>query len=396
MSDCTYTAGRREFLVLLASGVAISAWALFPSTVESGIYVPLPEMSAPSPADVAKEAAVAGPVTVYRLINAKLLSSKPTMYGSATVRNRGPGPVVNVSAVPLRSKLQALLMLLYSQSGDVDPAALEAKLQALLKLPDSVLAQLMQHPDLADLNKMLDAVFQGTSDLSGVKTELDKIDVTSVPTPTEQIDVIKVNGKPAYIVHTPAAQKLTENVAGSPVSVPPAPGAPVTVTVLSQVLAPAGLIASAFALAPSSEPMTSAPTPSTLIATDFTAAPSSEPMTSAPTPTTLIATDFTAAPSSQPLSPTSASPPPSSSAEPTGTTQTSQDIMTSGNKFEPGETATQPSGENSSATQTATPSTSPTGQTSPADGVTNDGGVTSPSNNVADSTSSSSAGEATP
>ena len=44
---------------------------------------------------------------------------------------------------------------------------------------------------------MLDAVFLGTSDLSGVKTELDKIDVTSVPGPSEQIDVIKVNGKPA-------------------------------------------------------------------------------------------------------------------------------------------------------------------------------------------------------
>ena len=29
--------GRRSFLVLLASGVAIEAWALFPSTVESRI-----------------------------------------------------------------------------------------------------------------------------------------------------------------------------------------------------------------------------------------------------------------------------------------------------------------------------------------------------------------------
>ena len=83
-----------------------------------------------------------------------------------------PSPVANVSQVSVRSKLQALLMMLYSQSGVVDPAALEAKLQALLTLPDSVLAQLMDHPDLADLNKTLDAVFQGTTDLSGVKTEL--------------------------------------------------------------------------------------------------------------------------------------------------------------------------------------------------------------------------------
>ena len=145
-------------------------------------------------------------------MDAKLVSSKPTMYGSATVRY--PSPVANVSLVPLRSKLQALLMLLYSQSGDVDPAALEAKLQALLTLPDSVLAQLMEHPDLADLNKMLDAVFLGTSDLSGVKTELDKIDVTSVPAPSEQIDVVKVNGKPAYIVHSPAVQMELRTLLG--------------------------------------------------------------------------------------------------------------------------------------------------------------------------------------
>ena len=113
-----------------------------------------------------------------------------------------PSPVVNVSLVPVRSKLQALLMLLYSQSGDVDPAALEAKLQALLKLPDSVLAQLMEHPDLADLNKMLDAVFLGTSDLSGVKTELDKIDIVPVPETSDRIDI---SGKPAYIFDSTVA-----------------------------------------------------------------------------------------------------------------------------------------------------------------------------------------------
>ena len=145
-------------------------------------------------------------------MDAKLVSSKPTMYGLATVRY--PSPAANVSLVPLRSKLQALLMLLYSQYGDVDAAFLEAKLEALLRLPDSVLAQLMEHPDLADLNKTLDAVFLGTSDLSGVKTELDKIDVTSVPTPSEKIDVVKVNGKPAYVVHSPAVQMELRTLLG--------------------------------------------------------------------------------------------------------------------------------------------------------------------------------------
>ena len=222
-AEARATGWGRVFLVLLASGVAISAWALFPTTVERGIYVPLPETSTPSAADVksAREGVVGSPFNAYTLINAKLVSSKPTMYGVVTARY--PSLVVDVSLVPLRSKLQALLMRLYSQSGDLDPAALEAKLRALLKLPDSVLAQLMEHPDLAALNKMLDAVFRGTSDLSGVKTELDKIDVTSVPGPSEQIDVIKVNGKPAYIVHSPAVQNGPENAAGSPLSAPPPP-----------------------------------------------------------------------------------------------------------------------------------------------------------------------------
>jgi hypothetical protein len=360
-ADRTKIAGRRGFLVLLASGVAINAWALFPSTVDSRIYVPLPETSAPSAADVnsAREGVVGSPVNAARWINAKLVASNPTMYGLVTVRY--PSPVVNVSLVPLRSKLQALLMLLYSQSGDVDPAALEAKLQALLQLPDSVLAQLMEHPDLAALDKMLDAVFLGTSDLSGVKTELDKIDVTSVPGTSEQIQVIKVNGKPAYTVHSPAVNKGTEDSAVSPA---PPPGEPVTMA--SQFEAPAGLTVSDFTLAPSSEQLTPPPAPDGLSASAFGLAPSSEEFTPppAPTPTPEI---------------------PKSLEDPTGTPQTSLDVFDSGNKFEPGETATQPSVDNSPATnspatQTAAPSTPATGGESPAeaDGVTGDGGGTSP------------------
>jgi hypothetical protein len=50
-ADRIYIAGRRGFLVLLASGVAIQAWALFPSPDESGHDVRLPETSTPSAAD---------------------------------------------------------------------------------------------------------------------------------------------------------------------------------------------------------------------------------------------------------------------------------------------------------------------------------------------------------
>jgi hypothetical protein len=291
-ADRTYTADGREFLALLvASGVAISAWALFPSTVERGIYVPPPEMAPPSAADVssAGKGLTGNPLELaradFRLMEAKLDTSTPTMYGSATVWY--PSLAANVSVVSVRSKLQALLMLLHSQSGGVDPAALEAKLQALLTLPDSVLAQLMEHPDLADLNKMLDAVFLGESDLSGVKTELDKIEVTSVPAPTENIVVVKVNGNPAYIVHSPVVQMATENVAGSPVSaLPPPPAGPVTV--VSLVQAPASLSATAFAMPPTSAQLPPPPAPAAQIAA-LTLAPTSEQLSRPPAPASVSA-----------------------------------------------------------------------------------------------------------
>ena len=380
-------AGRRGFLVLLASGVAINAWALFPTPDASGIYVRLPDTSTAPAADVnsAREGVV-GSTFLASKASAKLLPSKPTMYELVTVRY--PSPVVDLSLVPLRSKLQALLMLLYSHYGGVDSAALEAKLQALLELPDSVLALLIQHPDLADLNKMLDAVFLGTSDLSGVKTELDKIDVTSVPGPSEKIDVVKVNGKPAYIVHSPAVQKGTENAAGSPVSAPPLPGEQVTVTEVSQVEAPAALSATAFTVAPSSEPLSPPPAPAALSATDFTEAPSSEQFTPSPAPEP--------APTSTPTPEIT-----KSQEEPTGTPGTSLDDLTSGNKFEPGDTVTERAADNSPATDSpathaAAPSTTATGGESPAEtgDVTGDGGVTASSDNESGDTPSG--GETSP
>jgi hypothetical protein len=384
MFDRMYGAG----VVLLVSEVAIWWWALLPSTGESGIRVPLPEASTPSAADVnsAREGVAGNPLELSRanaltLMAAQLVSSKPTMYGSTAWY---PSPVANVSQVSVRSKLQALLMMLYSQSGVADPAALEAKLQALLTLPDSVLAQLMEHPDLADLNKTLDAVFLGTTDLSGVKTELDKIDVTSVPGPSEKIDVVNVNGKPAYIVHTPAVQMRTVDAAGSPVS-PPPPGGPVTV--VSLVQATASQIMSAFTVAPTSEQLAPPPAPASQIMSAFTVAPTSEQLAPPPSPTS---------------TPTATTP--TKSVEPTSAARTSNDVMTSGNKFEPGETATQQGAGNSPATNSpatnspatnspaappAAPSTSATGGESPAGGggVTGGGGETSPGNNESGGTS---------
>jgi hypothetical protein len=291
-ADRRYLKDGRACLVLVATAaVATNAWALFRLPDESGPDVPRVTASPPSAADVnsARQGVAGNPLELsranaFRLMDADLVSSEPTMDGPAAWY---PSPVANVSQVSVRSKLQALLMMLSSQSGVVDPAALEAKLQALLTLPDSVLAQLMEHPDLADLNKTLDAVFLGTTDLSGVKTELDKIDVTSVPGPSEQIDVVQVNDKPAYIVHTSAVQNETEDAAGAPVSaLPPPPGAPVTVTVLSLVQAPARPSASTFPVAPTSQQLAPPPpAPAALSASTFTVAPTSQQLAPPPRPT---------------------------------------------------------------------------------------------------------------
>jgi hypothetical protein len=64
--------------------------------------------------------------------------------------------------------------LLVSETDPAERADLEAKLQTLLKLPEDVLLQVLQHPDLADFNKMLDAVFLGDIELWWIESQLDK------------------------------------------------------------------------------------------------------------------------------------------------------------------------------------------------------------------------------
>jgi hypothetical protein len=374
-------AGRRCFLGLLVLGLAIEAWALYPSSVQSGNHVALPEASAPAAVKSVRDSVVGKPLELaaadaFRLMDNKLLSIEPAGYGAATVRYSSP--MVFLSEVSLRSKLQALLMLLYSQSGAMDPAALEAKLQALLQLPDSVLMQLMAHPDLADFNRMLDEVFLGTSDLSGVETQLHRIDVVTVPGTSEQIRVIKVDGKASYTVHSLAMDNETEPVVVSSVPAPPPPPPPPPdepAMMAFSLEAPAGPTASAFMLAPNSEQLALPAAAVPLSTPAFAPAPSSEEVTPPPAP-----------------SPSEVSSPPS--AGPTSTPQTPLDVIDSGNKFEPGDTAAQATTGNSSATQTnssvtqsATPSTSPTGAESAQSGS---GGEASPSNNGSGGSSSES------
>jgi hypothetical protein len=233
----------------------------------------------------------------------------------------------------------------------------------LLQLPDAVLAQLMEHPDLASLNELLDSVFRGESSLPALKTELDKIEVTSVAGTSEKVQVVNVNGEPTYAVRSPVGATETDLSAVSLVSAPPPPpGEPVMRAF--QFRAPAGLTAFAFRLMPRFREEVVPPPPPP------------------PAPIARIASTVTLAPSSEELAP----PPP----PPTEAPKRSLDVLDSGNKFEPGETVNDNSpATNSPATETAAPSTTVTGGDGPSEtgGVTHGGDVTAPSNDESGGTS---------
>ena len=112
-----------------------------------------------------------------------------------------------LSLVPVKTKLQMLLTLLVSETDPAESADLQAKLQALLELPEDVLLQVLQHPDLADFNKMLDAVFVGESELWWIEFQLDKINVVPV---TETKDRIDVSGQPhSRLIRLPLPTQTT-------------------------------------------------------------------------------------------------------------------------------------------------------------------------------------------
>lgn len=363
-------AGRRGFVVLLASGLALNAWALFPSGVQSGGYVPLPQASPPAAAEVGPAAGgVANPLDLSRGRTFSLMEISLVQSHSMTNRsNSGPylGPADAVTMTPLRAKLQALLMLLYLRDGDV-ATALQLKLQSLLRLPDPVLARLVEHPDLADLVTTLDAVFHQNSDLTALKTELDKIDVSSVSLPTEQIDVVSVNGKPAYLVRSTSVPAPAESFAASPRLAMPQP--PVEFVVVSQIEEPAEVGAlmmaagvQSFAAEPPAVTAAELPGPTAAEPTALAAAPMVtsivEPPAPDPAPSVPIVTEVTAAPS-ETAEPTATAVPTSTHTtaveEPTDTATTSAtDLMKTGNKFEPGDTVAGTQVGNTSAGSTPT------------------------------------------
>jgi hypothetical protein len=366
-------AGRREIAGLLVFGVGVSTWALFPSTVESGLAIGLPDRSASPAAGITSMHGVvvddtfdASRTAEFGLMNARISSWQPAAAESET--QPYPNAVVDVGTLPVRAKLQALLMLLSFHSADAEQAMLETKLQALLAMPDSVLEQVMGHPDLADLNRMLDGVFVGTSDLSDVTTELDKIVVTPVPAPSGKVEVIEINGAAAFVVHTPTARMRTQDGSDPPAPEAAPPAAAVTVVVLAPVPQPPTVsVMSAFMATPAIQPLPApAPpdpiTPATPTISAMTMVLPTSEMTPSPQVSEQVPalTAATVAPEPPSVPPTSATPP-------------SQDIMSTGNKFEPGDTVAGSSSAGGSATEHAQPSATAT----PEPSATQTGGTTS-------------------
>lgn len=359
-ADRTYIQDGRGCLVLVATvALAVNAWALFPSLDESGHNPPPLTVSPPSSAGVDSAGVAGGPldqsgVDAVRFTRAEMIVSESTWKGPW----RYSSPTVDITIVPLRSKLETLLNLLHLQPFDVGLAALEAKIQTLLELPDSMLAQLMSHPDLVNLDEMLDAVFLGTSDVAGVKTELDKIDVAYVPGTSEQIKVIRVGSDLAYAVRSPAGGTGMQSSAVSLVSAP----APAEQRAFASPFdALASMALSAFGMAPNSAPPPPPPPPQ-----QPAPPPVPEPLYSAARMVAPISEE--PAPPAPPPAPEPEAPKPL--AGPTDTVRTSLDVINSGNMFEVGETAAEQNAQNppetsSPAVESASPSPPATGAESP-------------------------------
>src|SRR6478609_1464280 len=401
-ADRMCIAGRRDLLVLLVSGVAISAWALYPSTVESGIYVPLPETAKPfaandDSASIDRNAIELARASAVGLMDAKGLSSAPTMYGFATVQYSSP--VVAVSPAPLKAKLRMLVIQLSSMSGDMDLSALVAKLRALLELPDSALVAVLGLPEMADLNAMLDAASLGKVDLPGITKEMGKIELRSAPETPYQVEVA-VNGKPTVRVDKRYAQNDSVAAAASAPAGAPAAAAFGFVTIEAGVFVIASAVTPSVLRAAAPPPETFAPAaPAAMMA--MVAPQTFAPET--PAPETFAPETF-APETSAPETSAPETPKPTASNEVTVQgTPTSADVMNSGNKFEPGSTEANSGSDHTPSTGASTPSATPTpdgtgavtGGDAPTGGGAGGGGDTSPGGGESDG-SGSDAGSGSP
>jgi hypothetical protein len=372
--DRAYTVGRRDGLLFLSAVVAINAWALFPSSDESGNDVPLPDSIASALDMESVDGGGAGGSTPYSLARAELVDfMKTTPGGTATAPSPRaaaapsseaiayPNLLNALSRVPVKAKLRVLLTLLVSEADPVKQADLQTKLQALLKLPDDVLLQVLQHPDLADFSKMLDAVFLGDTELWWIESQLDKIDIVPVTTTTDRIDV---SGRPAYMFDSTAVAHNGDGGQASPAlkSLAPSSAPPQGAMMkVSQVEEAGGF--TTFAAPPTSNDVQvnefSMSAPVVDVAPSAAPAPSPEP---SPAPVaSLASTNAEISHDAVETQPT-----------------TSPDVFDGGNRFEPGTTVSEPTIQNTTAPETATPSTASTPP--PADDTANNSPST-PSDN---------------
>ncbi len=207
IGDHMSTGARRGFLLFLVSGIAIQTWALIPSTVPSGIYVALPDMTKVVAAEIGspkRGIGTTGSIDVRSVVSTESVELK-TLTGARVGMAPGPQMTANpqlfgaLGEVPVKAKLQALLILLTSRFGGRDVSALIDKLRALLALPDSALAAVLGLPEMRDLSRLLDAASLGAVDLPRITTEMGKIAVTSAPATPYQMQ-IAVNGRPTASV----------------------------------------------------------------------------------------------------------------------------------------------------------------------------------------------------
>ncbi|NVN53458.1 hypothetical protein [Mycolicibacterium hippocampi] len=380
--------GRACLVLVTTMAIAVNAWALFPSTDKPGHSVTLPALASPPAAGV-PSAREGGPdksrdflrVTSLHSMSAELVSSGPTWHRPM---HQYPIAAVGITMAPLRSKLQALLLLLYSQAGELDSVALEAKIRALLRLPDSMLAELMAHPDLSALNMMLDTVLLGTTDMAAVKTELDRITVTSVADTSQHIQIITVGSDLAYAVQASVDDSDPGN-AVSLVSAPTSPGDPTMLA--SQFGMLTGMALSAFGFAPSIAPPPPPPPP-----------PPAPPPVPVPVPEPVSVARIMVSTAEEPL-PSPLAPVANvvdSVAESTVTPPTSLEVIESGNELDPGETSVQQTTDNSPTTNSPepeSPSTPAAGAESPAE---SDDGAEPPSTSGDEGGGTSSEGAASP
>jgi hypothetical protein len=358
------TAAKRAGVFLIASGVALNAWALFPNARESTQYVGLPEASDSS--DTALASAMdRGQVdaqTPYHLVGAELAELKTTVIeidsAAMSVQRTAayPNLVSAVSRVPAKAKLSALLSLLDVKMNPEIRTALVAKLRSLLKLPDFVLDELLQREDLADFNKMLDAVFFGETDILWIQTQLDMIDVVPVSKTSDRIDVA---GKPAYVFDWTAAVHSGDGRQGSALK-PIPPSEPPQASMRMVAPSESETDVNTFAAAPA--PSVSQDDQFTVSSFEEVPEPALVGLMAAPAPAPAPAPVAVPAPGPSPVSaPTK----PATSSFLTKVVTLSTKIFASGNRFVPG-TSSSPAKSSTSPTESPKPEAAPAPAAPPA------------------------------